>query len=357
MNNQLPTEDGISFAVSDVDTSKVPRLTEPYADIVTRLTLSYGKLEACSRDTKPLVSLKRNRVNGAGNGFIDSCTLAFAKHYPLTLTPDMVWLIIAQGVSRHIRASSDDLRHTFVAHEGKATIIVRRDRFVRGFAGNDWEGVFDEFSLVIREHIGNRLHGNIVRQFSTTDIVEKAAFEVTLLDAMQHYFDYTVLTRCGIPSITLLGTTDDWHQLRDAAGQLSELGLEWWTEHLLPVLDQFVEAREGRVDVEFWRSFYKYRDGSGGPHVSGYVANLFPYLLTGTANNVRENYYLGRQTDPSQHGVNPSKFGAGLSTAPFMWDYLGTKIPMEFVAGFVGLTQHAETMAVRPEIGWAVVEK
>jgi hypothetical protein len=29
---------------------------------------------------------------------------------------------------------------------------------------------------------------------------------------------------------------------------------------------------------------------------------------------------------------------------------------MEFLAGFVGATQQADTLALRPEIGWAVVD-
>jgi len=355
-NNQLTAEPGITFAVSDVDTSRIVRLTEAYSDIISRTTASHGKLEAYSRDTRPLVSFKRNQDEGPGHGFIDACTMAFARHYPLTLSPDMIWLIIAQGVTRHIRASSEELRRTFVAHDGKVEIIVIRDEFIRGFAGNDWEGVFSEFSTVIRGHIGDQLHSNIVREFSTTGIVERAAFEVTLLDAMQDYFDYIVFTRCGIPSITLLGTPDDWRQIRAAAGRLSELGLDWWTEHLLPTLDQFVMASEGKAIRDFWRSFYKYEGGSGGPYVSGYVANLFPYLSTNDTAGARRNDYLGRQSDPTESGLNVSQLSTGLSIAPFIWDYYRTKIPMKFIAGFVGLSQHPETFALKPEIGWAIVE-
>ena len=79
----------------------------------------------------------------------------------------MIWLLIAQGVALHINANAEALRHRFVAHEGKITLTVIRDEFVRGFAGNDWEGVFTEFSERVRSHVGDTVHGLIVRQFST----------------------------------------------------------------------------------------------------------------------------------------------------------------------------------------------
>jgi hypothetical protein len=54
-------------------------------------------------------------------------------------------------------------------------------------------------------------------------------------------------------------------------------------------------------------------------------------------------------------GIAPAvAIPAGLSRVPFVWDYLGTKLPMQFVAGFVGVAQDEDTLAVRPAIGWAV---
>jgi hypothetical protein len=47
---------------------------------------------------------------------------------------------------------------------------------------------------------------------------------------------------------------------------------------------------------------------------------------------------------------------SGLSKAPFRWNYLDRSFDMEFLGGFVGVAQDPETLAVRPEIGWAVRE-
>ena len=47
---------------------------------------------------------------------------------------------------------------------------------------------------------------------------------------------------------------------------------------------------------------------------------------------------------------------SGMSKAPFRWAYLDRSFDMEFLGGFVGVAQDEETLALRPEIGWAVRE-
>lgn len=55
-------------------------------------------------------------------------------------------------------------------------------------------------------------------------------------------------------------------------------------------------------------------------------------------------------------GPGPTDFPNGISTVPFVWRYLGEDIKMEFSGGFVGVSQDAESGALTPELGWAVVE-
>jgi hypothetical protein len=46
----------------------------------------------------------------------------------------------------------------------------------------------------------------------------------------------------------------------------------------------------------------------------------------------------------------------GLSKAPFRWELPGRDVEMEFLGGFIGVAQDCETLALCPEIGWAVRE-
>ena len=124
------------------------------------------------------------------NAFIEAINTAYDKHYPLVLSPDAVWLVIAQGFARHVNENAEKLRNLFVEHEGKKTLSVRRDDFIKGSLDNPWPEVFGEFSEKIRQNIGPKLHDLLSPTFTTTGPVEKAATDVVLMDTMKKYFEY-----------------------------------------------------------------------------------------------------------------------------------------------------------------------
>ena len=49
---------------------------------------------------------------------------AFADHRPLVLSPDAVWLTIAQGVAQHVRLHAEELRPRLVRHAGRKRLNV-----------------------------------------------------------------------------------------------------------------------------------------------------------------------------------------------------------------------------------------
>lgn len=122
---------------------------------------------------------------------------SFKEHRPLILDPDSLWITITQGLAQHINQNAEELRHHFVKHEGKETIIVQRDHYKKG-QQNDWPDSFNEFSAKIKEYIGKK-HDLIVSNFSTTTPLSKAVSEIVLMDCMKSYFDYLEKTICGIP--------------------------------------------------------------------------------------------------------------------------------------------------------------
>jgi hypothetical protein len=286
--------------------------------------------------------------------FVQAAHLAFADHVALSISPDDVWLCIAQAFAHHVDTHAEELRDRFVKHAGKAEIVVIRDEFVKGSPDNAWPGVFGEFSNAIAKHIGKQ-RDLVVASFSTTGPIERAASEVVLMSAMRQYFKYIVETRCGIPQITLLGTPDDWRSIQQRAAVLAEYGLESWVRELSPILDQLCEAAAGRPDRAMWQSFYKFKSGSGGDRATGWINVLFPYLRRQGSGELEPNPSVRSWRDG--YGPEPSAFPSGLSIAPFIWKYVGRELPMEFVAGFVAVSQDPETLGVRPAIGWAVRDK
>jgi hypothetical protein len=345
---------GVTFPVSNVSPATKPLPELPYHQAVTDFL--GGPVESCSRYHGRLVA------NVRSHPLIAALHAAFASHRPVRLSPDIVWLTLAQGLAHHVNANAEQLRHRFVGHGGKLTIQVRRDDFVKGSPENPWPEVFGEFSAAIRGHIGEEAHGLVAADFSTTGPVERAASEVVLLDAMQAFFDYELHTLCGIPSITLEGTVEDWRSVASQVRGFAPLGLGWWVEALEPVLNQFVAAAEGRMDRGFWESVYKWRGpkGSGSPHVSGWVLDLFPYLVNPEAKYARRGHPLCRNpwlgVRQGHRGPGRDDFPGLPSRAPFRWLYFDRVFEMEFVGGLIGVRQDAETLSLRPEVGWAVRE-
>ena len=184
------------------------------------------------------------------------------------------------------------------------------------------------------------------------------------MSAMRRYFQYEMLTMCGIPRVTLLGTVDDWRTIRRRAEVLAEFDLEWWIKALLPVLDQLVATAAERPDRVFWQSFYKWENSSGGPYVSGWINALFPYLQpegeSGVAATPVRNGWVSRRAakvdSPFGHGPKPEEFPLGLSKAPLLWKFLRDTYSMEFLGGFVGVSQDPVNRSLRPAIGWAVCD-
>lgn len=336
----------ITFEVSDV--APIDRtVAKPVVPALDAIRSRAGRAEAAAANLGSLIP-------SHAHAFVQAVHIAFDDHLPLELSPDDVWLCIAQGFGQHVELHAETLRDHFVRHQGKEEIVVFRDEFVKGSADNDWPGVFGEFSDAIASRIGKQ-RDLVVAGFSTTGPVERAASEIVLMSAMKSYFDFTVVTRCGIPRITLLGTPEDWASIKTRARMLSEYGLEAWSTALLPVLDQLCATAAGRPDRVFWQSFYKFHNQSGGPYITGWINRLFPYIRKLGSQELTPNPAIDRDAvDNIFHQPSFDAFPSGLSIAPFLWSYLGTKIPMELVAGFVGISQDPETLAVRPAIGWAV---
>ncbi len=349
--------------------SKAGRLpTEWLAQIKEQLALvdaveagAICSIEACSRYHGRLLA------DVSAHPVLVSCHRAFTQHRPLCLSPDMIWLLICQGVAHHVNVHAESLRSRFVQHQGKARIEVRRDDFVKGSPENPWGEVINDLSSCIREHIGST-HDLFVPRFSTTGSTERIAAEIVLLGAMQSYFEYVLNTLCGIPSITLEGTVDDWQELADRVRAFAEFDLEWWLTPLQSILREIVATASGNVRPEFWESVYKFGSYSGGAAVTGWITALFPYFTDQQGNPTARNPWLAAGGAALQRqlagewdrarfdlgGPSPGSFPSGLARAPFLWNYLGQTYDMEFLGGFVGVAQDAATFTLRPEIGWAI---
>ena len=84
-----------------------------------------------------------------------------------------------------------------------------------------------------------------------------------------------------------------------------------------------------------------------------------PYLQAEEGQGWQSNPYVEgwREEPEARFGGGPTHddFPSGLSSVGFRWK-LANEIAMEFLGGFVGLSQDPATLALRPAIGWGVRE-
>ncbi len=53
------------------------------------------------------------------HGLVHAVYLAFSQHRPLVLTPDVIWITLAQGFAQHVNNHAEALRSRMVVHKGK----------------------------------------------------------------------------------------------------------------------------------------------------------------------------------------------------------------------------------------------
>ncbi len=78
--------------------------------------------------------------------------VAFSEHRPLLLTPDILWMTIAQGFAQHINHPAENLRSNFVNHQGKVKLIVEMGSIPT--LPHHWAATIQEWVLQVRHHVG-----------------------------------------------------------------------------------------------------------------------------------------------------------------------------------------------------------
>ncbi|MBK8806762.1 MAG: DUF4419 domain-containing protein [Bacteroidales bacterium] len=286
------------------------------------------------------------------NSFFYGMYQAYADHRPFVLSPDIIWLLISQGFARHVNANSEILRDHFVNFEGKIHLVVKNDEIDLNNPKSPWEDVFPEFTKEIEKHVGSELIETLSADFSTTGSVEKVVSEITILEAMEPYFEYIVFRMiCGIPEITLEGTTADWEKILQKSQALKKYELDWWIDELEPILKQIIETSKGNIDKDFWRNMFKYHtlEKYGAPKViDGWIVKFFPYDKDGKRFSLKE---LSDKSNLAEEIVKVDLLHIEESRGKVI------STPLELWAGFIGLEQCNKTYALKPKIAWMIRKK
>ena len=297
--------------------------------------------------------------NHKKSSLIQGLVLAYKNHYPITITPDMIWILVLQGFSRFMEKYENLVRERFVNFQGKKDLKIERLAYSPATATKEvWDGIIKEFVEKIGKHVGQECIDNLECNFSTTSQVAQVTSQVAIMSAMKQYFNYKVLMAgCGISSITLEGSIQDWEKIKSKLEFLSTKALKWWTKHLIPIIDNIIATKKyynskGKLNeelIQFWKGMIRLK-GRGDlyePHlINGWIVKFIPNL----SNEKPEVYEEIYETQiPDQIISCPMEL---------TWlSMMGKKVEYKcsLFSGFYGMVQDKKTFNVRPVIGYAIV--
>lgn len=293
---------------------------------------------------------------------------SFADHRPVVISPDMIWLLITQSFAIHIDQNPEKYRDLVVGFKGKKNIQIVRNDFRKGKLNNPWQETFSVFSDSIKGYVGDSMHRTLVPTFSTTGLAEKSAFEISLMDATSNYFDYDFYTFCGIPYIILQGKPSDWKWIADNLDFFNSYDLGFWVNRLKPTLNKIYQSSQGSYDIDFWKSIYKWHEASGGNIINGWIADFFLYTKQSNKYRINELLLISQDSLMAEasdkhimpRGIHGNEFPSGLSKVDFTWNHLVEPIDtfeMSLFAGFTGINQNRNTLELKPEISYAIVDQ
>ena len=288
------------------------------------------------------------------NGLYQSLVKAFEDHRPITLTPDVIWIVISQGLAYHVNTYPEQVRDRIVDFQGKKTLLT----IVPEDTDPDWETLIADFARQIGDNVKTDLTDMMTANFSTSTVTDLAASRITLMNTVKSFFEYVFLENtCGIPYINLMGTPKDWEKVLEKTRGLEQYGLGWWVKDLEPILEQFIQASKGKPDQDFWKSIVmKYHPGEtnrGGclPHnvteLDGWMLKLFPFTEDGrtpaTVSILYERFIPEMVMAPANYVILDPISGKEISNTP-----------IEIWGGIVGYELDRSTNGYIPKTGWIV---
>ena len=282
--------------------------------------------------------------------FLRGILTAYQQHRPFVISPDIIWLLISQGFARHISNNAEEFRKDIVNFENKKDLIIEANDIALGNPNSNWEGVFPQFVNQISDYTGKKLTNILTANFSTTTATSKIVSQITVMETVKEYFNYKVIIiGCGIPRITIEGTTQDWEKILEKIKYISRFKLEWWTNELEPIIKQIIQAKKGNFDKAFWMDMVKAHTEKkyGSPTtIDGWIVKFFPYTKEGKRTDLKPITQI-------------NNLASEIVKVPFILEDEINKntYKMEFWAGLIGLSQNKDDYTLKPEIGWAINNK
>lgn len=221
------------------------------------------------------------------SGFVGLLSACYSQHLPVAIAPHDIWVLLLSEVSKEVAQHSDSYRRFFTKSNEKESISVPSESITEMPIG------------VLSKALSEKIlfdSGIIFQNFSNETPIVTQTIQAIFCDMASPFYSYSMFC-CGIPSIQLLGTTEDWEKVLKGMTVLVDMFetsiLKSYLQKIRPILQQFISASQEQVDVDFWKDIFTQKNiGSGGDlTIDGWITKLFitehsfPKLTNFTATN------------------------------------------------------------------------
>jgi hypothetical protein len=184
-------------------------------------------------------------------------------------------------VSNCINQHAEVFRDVFVNHTGKKKLVVKTASVF------NWNHLLELMNQRIDENVKSDL--GLEPTFTTTTRVTQSVAALTKMASFKKYFTYGWVMCCGIPTVDLTGTLEDWLQLREKVSKVTKLitsqdHMVNWSKHVMALLDRLIQTYQVGNGIlpnrlqQFWSrivTFVPYGSGSQ-RYISGWCKVLLP---------------------------------------------------------------------------------
>ena len=287
------------------------------------------------------------------SSFLDVVSLAYANHYSMEISPDDIWLMILDGFRLHVKMNRNTLKNRFVAPGADTVIKVVDNSLGYESTHNEWFWTIANLFDSLQSKLPQKTGGPLKTKFSTTSPIDNNISRSMVMAVASEYYSYSVFTSCGIPKIKVNGTKEDWVLLKDSFNKLAlRLNMKWWAKGLNPILDEFINIFDGKINLEHWKSIYKYYNpkGCGSPSFNGWISRFLPY----TKEFVRDEFTYIKHSDWNKR-IFISDIPSGITFVDVKWIYYGRTIPLKLYTGFIGIQVDTTTKMLKAARGYALM--
>ena len=145
----------------------------------------------------------------------------------------------------------------------------------------------------MKKFIGNSLIETLSPNFSTTTKDSEIVCKMTIMGTFKQFFEFQLaIIGCGIPYLILEGTSDDYKKILAKCEALKKFKFEWYINRIIPCIQKMLEAKEGKIDVDFFKSIVQKKEKTENrnvpsgeepedmkvKYISGWILKFFGYL-------------------------------------------------------------------------------